>query len=54
MKKVTSIILSFILLLSLVPYALAASFKDVSTSYTFYKEVIYLLPYLWWCRPVLK
>jgi len=42
MKKVTSIILSFILLLSLVPYALAASFKDVSTSYTFYKEVTYL------------
>lgn len=42
-KKVTSVFLSLLLLVSLaVPYAQAATFKDVSTSYTFYKEVNYL------------
>ena len=43
MKKFTSILLSLILLVGLaVPFGQAASFKDVSSSYTFYKEINYL------------
>lgn len=42
-KKVTSVFLSLLLLVSFaVPYAQAATFKDVSTSYTFYEEINYL------------
>jgi len=42
-KKVTSVFLSLLLLVSfVVPYAQAATFKDVSSNYTFYREVNYL------------
>ena len=42
-KKVTSVFLSLLLLVSfVVPYAQAATFKDVSSNYTFSREVNYL------------
>jgi len=43
MKKVVSFLLSFVLLISLVPATLAASFKDVPSSYRFYQEINYLI-----------
>jgi len=42
MKKVISILLSLVLIVSLVPFGQAASFKDVSSSYIFYDEITYL------------
>ena len=42
MKKVISILFSFVLLLGIAPFALASSYKDVSSTYRFYEEVTYL------------
>ena len=43
MKKLTSIVLALIMLVSIaVPFGQAASFKDVTAGYTFYKEINYL------------
>lgn len=42
MKKALSFLLSFVLIVSLVPVGQAASFKDVSSSYMFYDEITYL------------
>lgn len=42
MKKALSFLLSFVLIISLVPVGQAASFKDVSSSYLFYDEITYL------------
>lgn len=43
MKKFTAFFTSMILMFTLVPFAQAASFKDVSTGYTFYNEINYLV-----------
>ena len=42
MKKALSFLLSFVLIISLVPIGQAASFKDVFSSYLFYDEITYL------------
>ncbi len=43
MKKFTTIFVSMVLMFTLVPFAQAASFKDVSTGYTFYDDIHYLV-----------
>lgn len=43
LKKFTVLFMSMILMFTLVPFAQAASFKDVSTSNSFYDEINYLV-----------
>jgi len=43
LKKLTAFFMSMVLIFTLVPFAQAASFKDVSTGYTFYDEIHYLV-----------